>query len=184
MTLREVIGSAEEAITLDVAKEHLRVINTDEDGYILELITVARSYVENEIGQTLHKATFNYYLDVFPSGDIEVPVPPLTSVTHVKYYDTDNTLQTLVADTNYRVDANSIPGVIEVIDSWPATFDRTAAVQIQFVGGESDYLQIDKNTLHNIKFKLSMFYDDRQGEDEKKAKVLKYKVNKLKTPSL
>lgn len=183
MTLREVIGSAEEPISLDAAKEHLRVTNTDEDGYILELITVARSYVENEIGETLHKATYNYYLDCFPPDDIEVPVPPLASVTHVKYYDTDNTLQTLVKDNDYRVDANSIPGVIEVIDSWPATYDRTAAVQIQFIGGESDYLQIDKNTLHNMKLKLAMLYDDRQGEDEKKAKVLQTTLNKLKTPS-
>lgn len=183
MTLRELIGSAEEPITLDVAKEHLRVTNTDEDSYILELITVARSYVENEIGETLHRATYNYYLDLFPSDDIEVPLPPLTSVTHVKYYDTDNSLQTLVADTDYRVDANSIPGVIEVIDSWPATFDRTAAVQIQFIGGENDYLQIDKNTLHNIKLKLAMLYDDRQGEDAKKAETLQNTLNKLKSLS-
>ncbi len=150
MTLREVVGSSEEAISLDVAKEHLRVTNTDEDSYILEIITAARSYVENEIGETLHKATYNYYLDEFPDDDIEAPLPPLTSVTHVKYYDTDNALQTLVADTDYRVDANSIPGVIELIDSWPSTYDRTAAVQIQFVGGESDYLQINKNIIRII----------------------------------
>jgi uncharacterized phiE125 gp8 family phage protein len=183
MTIREVIGSAEEPISLDSAKEHLRVTNTDEDSYIVELITVARSYVENEIGQTLHKATYNYYLDSFPTGNIEVPLPPLTSVTHVKYYDSDNSLQTLVAGTNYRVDANSIPGIIEVIDSWPATYDRTSAVQIQFIGGESDYLQIDKNTLHDIKLKLAMLYDDRQGEDDKKASVLQNTLNKLKRPS-
>lgn len=183
MTLREVIGSAEEPISLDSAKEHLRVTNTDEDGYIIELITVARKYVENEIGETLHRATYNYYMDTFPSGNIELPSPPLTSVTHVKYYDEDNSLQTLVANTDYRVDANSVPGIIEVIDNWPATYDRTAAVQIQFIGGENDYLQIDKNKIHNIKLKLALLYDDRHGTDEKMEKISQQTLNKLKTPS-
>ena len=182
-TLREVIGSELEPIDLDSAKEHLRVTNTDEDSYIVDIITAARKYVENEIGETLHQATYNYYLDNFPSGDIEMPEPPLQSVTYVKYYDSDNSLQTLVADTDYRVDANSIPGVIEVIGSWPATYDRTSAVQIQFVAGESDYSQIDPNVIHNIKLKLAMFYEDREGEDEKKTKVLQNTLNKVKTPS-
>jgi uncharacterized phiE125 gp8 family phage protein len=188
-TLREVIGSVLEPIDLDSAKEHLRVTNNDEDSYILDVISAARAYVENEIGETLHSATYNYYMDEFESDDIELPRPPLQSVTHVKYYDSDNTLQTLVEGTDYRVDSNKIPGVIEVIDSWPSTFERTSAVQIQFVAGESDACQYDPNVLHNIKMKISIFYDDRKGEEETRtgratlSSTMQEALNKTKTPS-
>ena len=180
MTLKEVIGTTYEPISLDEAKDHLRVTGTDEDSYIVALITVARKYVENDLGDTLHSATFDYFLDEFPSGDIELPNPPLIDVTHVKYYDADNTLQTLVEDTDYRVDSNAIPGIIEVIDSWPYSYDRTSAVQIRFTAGYDDFSDIDPMAVHAMKIKLALLYDKRDGVDEKMEQGLDKILQKLR----
>ena len=181
-TLREVAGTIQEPITLSEAKEHLRVTHDQEDSYILTLITAGRRFVENELGETLHSQTYDYFLDEFPSGNIELPKPPLISVTHIKYYDTDNAQQTLVVDTDYRVDDNSIPGIIEVIDSWPATYDRTSAVEIRFTGGYSNLSEIDPQKIHCMKLQLSILYADREGVTAE-ANALESMLNKLKHPS-
>ena len=178
-TLKEVIDGVNEPITLEDAKEHLRVTGGDEDTYISYIITAARTYVENELGETLHESTYNYYLNGFPSGDIETPKPPLISVTYVKYYDTDNVLQTLVEDTDYRVDVNS--STIEVIDSWPSTYDRKSSVQIRFISGYENLDEIEALRIHAMKLKLSVLYDDRHSAADEKGLISL--MNKLKEPS-
>lgn len=182
MTLREVDGAIYEPVSLQEAKEHLRVTGESEDHYIEGLISAARMFVEHELDETFRSVTYDYYLDEFPSDDIVMPEPPLISVTHVKYYDQDNTLQTLVEDTDYRVDTNSLPGVIEVIDSWPYTYDRTSAVNIRFVSGYSDISTIDPMVLHCIKLKISLLFEDREGGNNAIEKGLEYNLNKLKNP--
>ena len=62
--------------------------------------------------------------------------PPLSSVTSVKYYDSDNTLQTLDSSV-YLVDTYSEPGTITLApnQSWPSVKDRVNAVQVEYVAG-------------------------------------------------
>ena len=182
-TLREVAGTIVEPFSVVEAKEHLRVTHTEEDEYILTLISASRKYVENELNQTMRSASYNYYLNEFPNGNIELPRPPLLSVTSVKYYDTDNVQQTLVADTDYRVDINSLPGIVEVIGSWPGTYDRTSAVDILFTAGFSDFGNIEALVLHCMKLRLTLLYDKREGGDSKEEEVLNKLLNKLKQPS-
>jgi len=183
MTLREVVGTVNEPVSLADAKEHLRISHTEEDNYILLLITTARRYLENELGEAIHSATYDYYLDDFPSGDITLPIDPLISVTHVKYYDADNVLQTLVEDTDYRVDSNSLPGVIEEIGTWPFVYDRTSAVQIRFTAGPSDFSDIDPLKIHAMKLKIALDYGVREGSDKQMREGLENLILKLRKAS-
>jgi uncharacterized phiE125 gp8 family phage protein len=81
-------------------------------------------------------ATWTLYLDKFPAI-IRPPLPPLASVTSLKYYDTSNTLQTLVENTDFTVDLRSEPARIEPEygTSWPSTRDRFNAVYLTYVAG-------------------------------------------------
>ena len=71
---------------------------------------------------------------------IEVPKPPLASVTHIKYYDTAGTLQTW-AVANYDVQAPGGPrcarGRIALSHgiAWPSTYGEIGDVQIRFICG-------------------------------------------------
>ena len=122
-------------------KTHLRFGSAAEDGLIENWILAARQHFEQQTGRQLVTATWDVWLDGFPCGSvIELPHPPLLTVTSVKYYDTTNTLQTWAA-TNYVVQAPAGPyaarGQVEVASgvSWPSTTWRQDAVKIRYTAG-------------------------------------------------
>jgi len=79
-------------------------------------------------------------LDCFPaSGVIPLPLPPLQSVTSIKYLDVAGTLQT-IDPSGYAVDISGEPGRVVPAHgtAWPTTQDMPAAVAIRFVCGYGD----------------------------------------------
>jgi uncharacterized phiE125 gp8 family phage protein len=84
-----------EPITLEEAKSHLRIDTDAEDVYVSALITAARERVELFLRRALATQTFEYTLDGFPSGVIDIPRPPLQSAGDIKYLDTGGNERTL-----------------------------------------------------------------------------------------
>lgn len=133
---------AREPVSLALAKSHLRVDGTDDDNLISGLIVAARRWCENYQNRTYMEQTWELWLDDFPAEDyIEIPLPPLQSITSIKYYDTDDTEATVTA-TDYIVDATGFIGRVVLADgkSWPTTSLRPAkGVCIEFVCGYAAY---------------------------------------------
>ena len=99
MAFRIKTHPATEPITLTEAKAHLRVDDSYDDTYINTLITTARLYCERFLNQSLITQTWQLFLDSFPSnGLILLKHGPVISLTSIKYYDSDNTEQTLSSD--------------------------------------------------------------------------------------
>ncbi len=109
-----VTAPAVEPVSLAEAKSHLRIgtTETDDDTYITPLIVAARRFAESYCTRSLVQQTFDVKLDCFPrSGLIDVPRPPLVSVTSITYTDVAGVLQTIAA-ADYQVDSASEPGRI------------------------------------------------------------------------
>lgn len=120
--------------------------DTTRDAFFTSAIAVARRYAEAYTRRAFMTQTWALYLDEFPCGagygrgaSIVIPLPPLQSVTSVKYYDTSGVQQTLATD-KYAVDASSEPGSIQPAYGliWPMTRDMPNAVEIIFVAGYGD----------------------------------------------
>ncbi len=62
-----------EPIDLDLAKAHLRVDYSDDDGYIQALITAAREYCETVMGRSVMTQTWQLNRDSFPALSPNVP---------------------------------------------------------------------------------------------------------------
>jgi len=124
-----------EPFTTEEAKTHLRISTLDEDTYIDRLIKAARVRTESVTSRALLNQTWNYYMDSFPSR-IQLPRPPLGSVTSVKYVDQDGVEQTL-SNTLYTVDTSAEPGLVYMNynGSWPdvRVFDK--AINVEYVAG-------------------------------------------------
>ena len=126
MTYKLVSPPVEEPITLAEAKLHLRETGTDQDALITSLIQTAREYVEDSTGRMLMLQTWDLFLDEFCEHwydqDLNMYRPPLQSVTHIKYTDTQGVLQTMDA-IDYQVDANSEPARLlpAYAEFWPST---------------------------------------------------------------
>lgn len=129
---------ATEPITTAEAKTYCRVDVSTHDTLIGLLVTAARQQAEARLRRQIVTATWKLRLDAFPIGSdpIEVPRPPLSSVSSIAYVDTDGATQTW-SSSEYQVDAYTHPGRIVPAYgySYPATRPQMNAVTVTFVAG-------------------------------------------------
>lgn len=172
-----VTAPAEEPVTLAEAKLWAKIQITADDALVTSLIPTSRRECENELDRALVTQTWKLLLDRFPSEDetIYLPRPPLVSITHVKYIDSNGTLQTL-ATTEYTVDASKEPGRIVPAygKSWPATRLVPNAVEVQFVAGYGAAAAVPDGIKSWIKIGVTTAYENREREAAASFSVLKF----------
>lgn len=180
MAVVEVTAPATEPVTADEAKEQLVVEHADDDTLIGDYITAARLFVEAWTGKQLVSATYDLFLDSW-SRVIEVPRPPLSSVTTVKYTDVDGVQQTW-AGANYQTDTNSQPGRIMPVEGevFPnlqaATFN---VVEIRFVAGYGAAAAVPERFKLAIKQSVAQWYEYRKPVAELRLSNVKYTLRSL-----
>jgi len=166
MALTLITPAAEEPITVAEAKASpsLRVATATDDTAIGTLITTARKLAETYTLHALVTQTWELVLDGFPTGGIIVPMPPLQSVSSIKYIDGNGDEQTLDA-LLYSVDDDSIPGLIVPAygETWPVTRDEVNAVRVRFVAGFGDASDVPEDIKSWIKIMVGTMYDNPQG---------------------
>lgn len=161
MALKIITPPATEPISLEEMMNFSRIA-TDADVITMEaMITTARQEAEKITRRQLITATWELRLDRFPGGSqfgpryiqagppnelipgrgeadtIYLPMPPLQSVTTLKYLDSANVEQTLTENTDYLVDTYSEPARITPAygEVWPTIYPVIHAVRIRFVAG-------------------------------------------------
>lgn len=146
--IKIVTAAAEDPISLEQAKLHLRVDDDDDDDLIEALISAATQYAEKFQGRALIEQTFDYYLDAFPIGEIQIPRPPLIEVQGVFYLDSNGDEQEF---TTFEVDTATEPGRIYLTNSgsWPTPADQLNAVRVRFRAG---YLDVSSPAVANVPF--------------------------------
>jgi uncharacterized phiE125 gp8 family phage protein len=155
------LKTAATALALDWTNEvkgHLRVDSDDEKARAEAILMPAASaWAETFTNRALITQTWTLYLDRFPGGClpyqnwtggqysyIEIPKPPLQSITSIKYYDANGVLQTW-SSSNYEVDPPAgapfdpecQPYRVRPVvgQTWPIPRAQRGAVQIEFVCG-------------------------------------------------
>ena len=167
--------------SIELLRSYCRVLDASDDEKLTDLAFTAFMMVQDMTSRSLLSQTLTLTLDSFPAtrrvdddfwyrpvpvGDpcypiIEVPRPPLTSVTSIKYYDSANVQRTLSAVTDYRVDAVHSPGRIEPINPWPSTYKKVNAVEIVYVAGYAK-AQVPVRLSQAVKQLTAFWYDDPQ----------------------
>lgn len=140
MYLSLVTAPAAPLLSLSEAKQHLRVEHTFDDALIRALVATVEAHIagrDGYLGRALLTQTWDFKLPWFPAcHDIDLPFPPLQSVTHVKYYDGDDVEQTF-SSAAYAVHTASDVGYIKLKKGygWPGSYVRDDAVTIRIVCG-------------------------------------------------
>lgn len=124
-------------ITFEEIRDILRV-NDSHQPQVETLIEWATDeierYCERAIMDQSWKLSFH---DCFPTcrdGEINLPMGKVSSVSSVKYYDTEGVQQTLVNGTDYEFSIGDY-AILRPKVSWPSTERRLNAVNIEFVVG-------------------------------------------------
>ena len=113
-----------EPLTIDDLKNRLRVTTCDFDSELQDLLKAARIAVEDQSYRKLITQTVEMHIEDFPGtfGDIAIRLAPVSAITHIKYYDQDDTLQTVSTDDYYANLTTTPPQVVlKESKSWPVT---------------------------------------------------------------
>jgi len=155
-------------------------ISTPDENDIRQMVIAAREYAEEFQWSALMTQTWELRLDRFPPDEIIFSKQPLSSVTSVVYNDLNDASQTLVVDTDYTVDTNSVPGRIvpEFNKVWPTTRGHIDDVTITFVSGYGDETTVPQRIKHAIKLMVEDWYWNR-GPVGKLTDKLKTTVDRL-----
>lgn len=165
MILKRTTDPTEEPISVTEAKTHLRVDISDDDTLIEGLIQAARDYLESATRRAFCTQTWRLSLEDWPDKyEIEIPRPPLVSVTSLKYTDSAGTVTTL-SSSLYTVDTDSEPGrfVLNYGESWPSvTLGTGTPIQLVYVagyGGASAVPQWIKQAMYLL---VGHWYENRE----------------------
>ncbi len=164
MALKVITPPASEPLDLATAKVHLRVDTTDDDALITSLITAARQYCEQYQNRAYVTQTLELTLDEFPDMPFDLPMPPLQSVTSIKYIDKDG-LETTWDPANYIVDVDSQPGRIALAygKTLPTvTLKPVNAVKIQFVAGYGATAAVPQTVKQAMLLLIGAWYEQRE----------------------
>lgn len=165
MSLRLITPPASEPITLVEAKAHLRVDHAYDDAIIQLYLSAARQHIDGYdgwLGRAIMPQTWELALDCFPAdGTIRLPLPPLQSVTSVKYDDVAGDEQTM-PPTDYSVDAKSQPGwVVMNSGGWPTTWTGINSVRITYIAGYASAAEVPAAIKAAILLMLGNLYENR-----------------------
>ena len=163
------VPAAEPVLIADL-KKHLNIDSsfTDDDSYIESLQKVARRHVEVITNRKLITQTWKFFLQGWPDKDfIVMPYGKLQSITHVKYTDADDTVNTdFDEDDEFTVDTDSDPGriVLKYGESYPsATLANQNPIEIQFVLGYGVAgANVPDEIILAIKLMVAELYNNRE----------------------
>lgn len=178
MSLALVTPPATEPISVAEAKAWARVDQQLDDVVIAGLIATVRQQFDGKeawFARALLTQTWDYALDRFPgppppntSYAIQVPLPPLQSVTSITYLDGTGA-PIVLAPTEYVVDTVSEPGrIVPAFGKiWPMTSGHLFnTVTVRFVAGYGDQPSDVPQAIRDwVKQGVAYLYDHREAAD-------------------
>jgi uncharacterized phiE125 gp8 family phage protein len=126
-----------EPVELAEVKAHLNILHATEDAKVARFARAARAHAEKDLSRALISQTWRVYLKTWPSdGVIPLDMPPLVSVTAVKYLDADGAEQTLASSAYHVIKHYFTPRIERKSGvTWPATAIHPQAVWVDYVCG-------------------------------------------------
>lgn len=146
------------------------------------LIAAARGFAEDYTFKKLLTQSVRMVIQGFPgvvqgvpsqSGEIHLPVSPVSAVTAVKYRDVDGIEQTLTVETDYLAWTGHFPPLVYPAPgtSWPATKSgRKDAVTVEFTAGHPHRLAVPAGFRQAI-LEIVVFSHENPGDDPRGGMV-------------
>ncbi len=159
---------ASDLISLEEAKRHVRRDDDDDDALITSLIAVVMSRIDGFDGilnRALINQTWIERAADFPASDVlALDVAPVQAITSIKYYDSDNVLQTFDS-ANYSFHNRTGVGYVKLGNesAWPETYDRDDAIEITYVAGYgADASDVPAAIKHAGLLLIGEYYENRE----------------------
>ena len=164
--MRVVVPPASEPVSLQEAKDHLRVVGDAEDPHIAGLIVAARELVESRARRSLVTRTLEVDLDGWPDGPIVLPRPPLVAVERIAYAGESGAVS-ILDPGSYRARAGTPGRVLRAGDAaWPALGEAEPAVTVRYRAGYGGPEDVRATTRLAIKLLVGHWFEHREAAAE------------------
>jgi uncharacterized phiE125 gp8 family phage protein len=181
-SLVRVTAPSASPISLAEAKAQMRVEGTDEDTVIQRLIDAAVAFVDVQgaLGFAMMTQTWGQWIGPNPST-VSLLLGPVQSVSAIKYYDTNGTLQTAtLADFNVFGTPNRITITPKTGKAWPITQTRDDAIKIEYVVGYGDTSSsVPQTVRHALMMLVAHWYENRETSAEKSMTEVPYGFHEM-----
>ncbi len=131
-------AAAFDPVDINALKRNLHIVESDttQDTYLQEILSAVIERVQNNIGRQIARATYTGYLDEFPDDgeDLDITLGPVAAIASVKYYDSDNVLQTMAA-ADYQLDNIDYSARVRFTETYTLYEDKMNAIEIEFTTG-------------------------------------------------
>jgi uncharacterized phiE125 gp8 family phage protein len=160
---KTITEAADEPVSIGDVKLHLRLTDdTTEDDLLYGLITAARVYCEKYTRRAFTARTLELLLKEFPSDcEIDLPCPPLTSVTSVKYKNSSG-IESTLSTADYIVDSDGDIGkvVLAYGKAWPSfTAYPSNPIRVRFITG---YSMLPQPLKQSMLLLIGHWYENRE----------------------
>ncbi len=173
-----ITAPTEEPVTLDEAKNYMRVDIDDDNDLIELLISSATQQIQDFTNRQLVTATYDLFLDgFFPivgRSAIELPIGNVQDITEINYIDINGDSQ-LWDSSNFEVDLNREIVQFRPVDrtDFPSTDTVYNAVTVRFVAGYGDAAAVPKGIKQIIFLMIQDAYEHREENSEIKLEMNK-----------
>ena len=157
-----------EPITLAEAKKQLELSSTDtaHDAHLSLLIQAAREQWEADTDSAALTQTWKITASDFYDDVMLLPKRPVQSITHVKYYDSGNVLQTL-STSIYDFDQPNRAVRLKNLEVWPSVYDRWDGVIITYVAGYTAAYNVPAIMKQAMLLLIGYYFDANRGENDR-----------------
>lgn len=171
------------AVSVSDMKDYLRISGSDDDDLLTNLIFSSTQSVRNycrraiieevfeltldkpvdngldelRLGAGIHTVSKSFALQGW-GNEVDLPFPPVISVTSIKTYATDNTESTY-SSANYQVDETGGRIYLNEGQVWPSNLRNRESVKIRYTAG---YDPIPHPIIMAIKQHVAYMYECRQ----------------------
>ena len=146
-------------VSLPEMKEHLRVLENDEDQLIEAYMRAATEYCETIENKHYLTTKIKLLLDEIEQV-IRLPRPPLQSLEKIEYQKVDGTIEVLDPD-NYVVDESGYFGYVRLINGLPSGLADKNKLQITYTAGYKESDDVPYKVKSAIKFLTAHYWSQR-----------------------
>lgn len=160
-----VTAPAAEPITTAEVKAQMRIEHSDDDTLIERLVDTAINFVDvtGSLGKAMITQTWGEWFPPNP-GVVSLALGPVQSVSAIKYYDTDNAIQTATLSDFYVLGPSSNTTIKpKAGKSWPTTFTRDDAIKVEYVIGYGNAASdVPDSVRHALMMLVAHLYENRE----------------------
>ncbi|MBO9453260.1 phage gp6-like head-tail connector protein [Tropicibacter sp. R16_0] len=173
MWLERQSGATLDLVSLDEARDHLRIIGGDHDADIQQAIAAASAFLDVDedgfggLGFPMVAQHWSVKASGFTPKLLRLPFPRISSVDEMRYLPMVGGVQ-VVPSEHYVVRRAGRLSQVALLPSFecPPLADRPDAVEVRFTAGWADVASVPTDIKQAAKLLMAHFFENRQAEIE------------------